>query len=433
MVKKLTEENQTKKEDEEKRHGKHAGSRYRWWFGTAFPKEENMSDENVFEPNLKGRWYKCWWERGETDALHAHFLIYSENGLTKGDCLCKDDRFKHPHWERVLTNSVTTVANYETRKIKEDGTVITKKHVKTYTSQSDTPEILIRQLKYTVKKEIMTNKPKIIKELTDDDKAAIGNMNLKIMQANSRIIRNYQIDLNKEREAWIEIRYGQTRGGKSHDFQIDPNVCMIDETMLRGNGDVWYDPVLDYDNPKTIVLNEFGSKTLRITNALSLIDNTPVIRPVKGDRIRVDCQRLVYIVNNPITLFFNYEEEASKCEAFGERIRSVRYYYKKWTKKDPDTFVEVKDLYITFLNDVKKLYEDTKDHNKEVHFDQIKDKYEIAVLKRVETAAMQKGFNRREVKVDDNEDKINNENLNEIGNNISHKLSDINKVFSLKL
>lgn len=432
MVKKLTEENQTKKEDEEKRHGKHAGGRYRWWFGTAFPKEENMSDENVFEPDLKGRWYKCWWERGETDALHAHFLIYSENGLTKGDCLCKDERFKHPHWERVLTESVTTVSNYEARKIKEDGTVITKKHVKTYLSQSDTPDILTRGLKYKVKKAILAGDLKVLSELTEDDKAAIGNMNLKNMVANRRILKNSEIDLNKERPAWIEIRYGRSRGGKSHEFQVDPNVCVIDETMLRGNGDVWYDAVFEYDNPKTLVLNEFGCKTLKLTNALSLIDNTAVIRPVKGDKIKVDCQRLVYIMNDPVTLFFNYEEEASKCEAFGERIRSVRYYYKKWTKEDPITYIEVQDLYITFLNEVKKLYEDTKDHNKEVHFEQIRDKYEIAVQKRVETATMQKVFNRREVKIDD-DDKINDEKLNEIGNNISHKLSDINKVFSLKL
>ena len=431
MSENLTEQN-PKQNTKTTKHGVHKDQRFRWWLGTAYPKNEDMKDDEVFRPNIGGRWYKCWWERGEeSNKIHSHFLVYSDNLLTKGDKLCEDERFKHINWTRVLTSCVETVSNYSKYKIKPDGTKVEKKHIKTFTANTDAPKAITQEMKYMVKKAIVNGDTAILNCLSEDDKAAIGGENLKKWFEAERIFANAAIDLNEARKAFIEIRYGESGGGKSYGFQTDPSVCVMDQTSLREGGDLWFGTAKFYKNPKTFVLNEFGCKKLRITNALSLVDNTASVRPVKGDEIKIDCRHLVYITNDPITLFFDYAEEGSKCVAFGKRIKSVKCYYQEWSEEDPDTFVEVEDLYKTFLKEVKALYENTKDQNKDVHFEKIRDKYEIAVQKRIQSAKLEKRLNKRSVKIDDDDNSDNEINLDKC-EVYKHSLSDINKVFSLK-
>lgn len=431
MSEKLTVENNEKKPDT--KHGKYKSPRSRWWFATAHPVNDNLKEDEVFEPEIGGfQWYRVYWEKGEeNNRIHVHFLVYTQNPLTKGNELCYDARLKGIHWELVKTSEVLRVRNYEYFKYKADGSQIPKQHIASFESKTNKPLAFTQSLRYMAKEAIMNNNCEFFNNLTKEEKTDIGEVNLKKYHENRRIVNNAKINLHEVREASIEIRYGQSRGGKSFEYQEADNVCMIDETALNSHGDVWFDAAEDLDHPTTFVFNEFSCKTLRVTNALSLVDNTAVRRPVKGGSIKVDCRLLVFIVNDPIVQFFDYEKEGAKMDAFQERIGLVRYYYKKWTKADKETFVDVTDLYKTFCKRVHAIFTDRKDFKKDVNFQKACDEYETAVEKRVKSHALEKEFNkRREI---EEEDELSDNVLNlDIGENNPGCLSDINKRFCLK-
>lgn len=429
----MSEENNLEKrmvgESPRTNHGKYASKRYRWWSGTAFPVDENITVDKLFKPIIKGLWYKVYWEYGEESGkIHCHFLVYSANQITKGNVLCEDERLKAFRWNGVETSLVSVVSNYEFYKI-VDGKRVEKRHISTFVSDTKPPSIITSEMKWRVQKEIVAGNLTVLNGLTSDEKASLGDYNLEKWNVARRFFLNAQIDLSEERESCIEIRYGKSRAGKSWEFQTDEKVCVMDETSLREGGDLWYDSVLDHDNPKTIVLNEFSPKKLKITNALSLVDNTAVVRPVKGGRVKVDCRKLVYIANDEITDFFDYLNEAAKTDAFSRRIKSVKYFYKEWTKEDPETYVEVDDLYRKFLTGVHELSKKTSKVGIDVEIIKLADRYKIEVQKRVETAKTHKKmFGKYTGETIDLDKK--DENLNEIGSLYGNKLCDKYNIFS---
>lgn len=431
MSQNLTVENNEKKP--ETKHGKYKSPRSRWWFATAHPVNENLKEDEVFEPEIGGyQWYRAYWEKGEeNNRIHVHFLVYTQNQLTKGNDLCFDKRLKGIHWELVKTSEVLKVRNYEYFKYKDDKTQVPKNHIASFESKTNKPAALTQNIRFMAKEAIMNNNCEFFNNLTKEERTDIGEINLKKFHENRRIINDAKINLHEVRDASIEIRYGQSRAGKSYGYQCADNVCVIDQTALNPHGDVWFDAADGMDHPTTFVFNEFGCKTLSITNALSLVDNTAVRRPIKGDSMKIDCRLLVFIFNDPIVQFFDYQKEGAKVDAFQERISLVRYYYKKWSKEDPKTFVDVTDLYKTFCTKVHAIYTDRKNINKDVSFAKVADEYEIAVKKRVESDKLEKRLNKRQVKVDDEEesDNVLNLDIDEINPGC---LSDINKRFCLK-
>jgi len=134
----------------------------------------------------------------------------------------------------------------------------------------------------------------------------------------------------------VMVLYGDSGCGKSGAALLLPRTYFV---PLGSSGTSWFN---GYDPRKhdTVVFNEFGGSTMRLSELLQTLDATPILMNIKGGYCQFRPKMVVLTSNVDPKSWYNWENCAHPFEALDRRLTHIWRYEKKplWAPAEDNAY-----------------------------------------------------------------------------------------------